>query len=58
MNQDIFSYMPKQDVFSLEYDLFPKILDKPCYGFIGKNFVDIGTLEKYQKANESPSKLI
>jgi NDP-sugar pyrophosphorylase family protein len=58
MNQDIFSYMPKQDVFSLEYDLFPKILNKPCYGFIGKNFIDIGTLEKYQKANESPSKLI
>lgn len=58
MNKDIFSYMPKQNTFSLEYDLFPKILDKPCYGFIGKNFVDIGTLEKYKEANESLSKLI
>lgn len=51
MQKDIFSYMPEDDKFSLEYDLFPKIVDEKCYGFItGSELIDIGTPERYEKA--------
>jgi len=51
MKKDIFSYMPEQNKFSLEYDLFPKIINNRCYGFlIEGEFVDIGTPERYEKA--------
>ena len=39
---------------SLEYDIFPKILDKKFYGYATKErFIDIGTPERYSKAKES-----
>ena len=40
--------------FSLEYDVFPKIVSKKrCYGFVVKSkLIDIGTPERYRKANE------
>jgi NDP-sugar pyrophosphorylase family protein len=51
MKKDIFSYMPKQNRFSLEYDLFPKIINNRCYGFLTESeFIDIGTPERYKKA--------
>ncbi len=51
MEKNIFSYMPKQNGFSLEYDLFPKIIDNRCYGFLTEGeFIDIGTPERYKKA--------
>lgn len=51
MEKDIFSYMPKQNRFSLEYELFPKIIDNRCYGFLTEGeFIDIGTPERYEKA--------
>lgn len=51
MQKDIFSYMPEEDKFSLEYDLFPKIVNEKCYGFItGSELIDIGTPERYEKA--------
>jgi len=51
MEKDIFSYMPKQNRFSLEYDLFPKIIKNRCCGFLTKSeFIDIGTPERYGKA--------
>jgi len=51
MEKDIFSYMPKQNEFSLEYDLFPKIINNRCYGFLTENeLIDIGTPERYEKA--------
>lgn len=51
MQKDIFSHMPEKRVFSLEYDLFPKLCNNKCYGFITKDGVmDIGTPERYQKA--------
>ncbi len=57
MRKDVFDFMPAEDSFSLEYDFFPKILDKPCYGFVSdEEFIDIGTPERYQKANRLFSK--
>jgi len=52
MGKDIFSYMPEQNRFSLEYELFPKIIDENrCYGFLTESdFIDIGTPERYEKA--------
>lgn len=51
MGKDVFSYMPKQKKFSLEYDLFPQIVKNRCYGFLTESeFIDIGTPERYEKA--------
>lgn len=51
MQKDIFSYMPIQKTFSLEYDLFPKLCNDKCYGFLTKEeIIDIGTPERYEKA--------
>ena len=54
MSKDIFNYMPEDEKFSLEYDLFPKISAMPFYGFLetGK-FIDIGTPDRYKKAIQS-----
>lgn len=51
MGKDIFSYMPKQKKFSLEYELFPQIIKNRCYGFLTESeLIDIGTPERYEKA--------
>ena len=51
MRQDIFSFMPKADHFSLETDFFPEILQEKCAGFIIKSeLIDIGTPDRYKKA--------
>jgi NDP-sugar pyrophosphorylase family protein len=51
MERDIFDYMPAQDCFSLEYDLFPKVLAAGCYGFQTESeVIDIGTPERYLQA--------
>jgi len=51
MRRDILSHMPHQDRFSLEYDLFPKIVDLGCYGFLSEGpLVDIGTPERLERA--------
>ncbi|MDD5473267.1 MAG: sugar phosphate nucleotidyltransferase [Candidatus Methanoperedens sp.] len=51
MERDIFSYMPNKNHFSLEYDLFPKLIEDRCYGFITESeLVDIGTPQRYEKA--------
>lgn len=51
MEKDIFSYMPEQNRFSLEYELFPKLINNRCYGFLTESeFIDIGTPERYKKA--------
>ena len=44
MDKKIFHLMGKSKVFSLEYDLFPVLAGKNCYGYHCKNdFIDIGT---------------
>ncbi|MCX9014274.1 MAG: sugar phosphate nucleotidyltransferase [Candidatus Methanoperedens sp.] len=51
MQKEIFSYMPDETIFSLEYDLFPKLINNKCYGYIIENeLLDIGTPERYKKA--------
>lgn len=51
MQKEVFSYMPEEEKFSLEYDLFPKLVNYKCYGFITENeLIDIGTPERYKKA--------
>lgn len=55
VQKDIFGYMPNQNIFSLEYDLFPKIIKNSlrCYGFsTDKSIIDIGTPERYKRAIE------
>ncbi len=51
MQKEVFSYMPDENHFSLEYDLFPKLIHDNCYGFITESeLIDIGTPERYEKA--------
>lgn len=51
MKKDIFSYMSTQKTFSLEQDLFPKLCNDKCHGFITEGeVIDIGTPERYKKA--------
>jgi len=52
----ILSYIPDQGFFDFACDVFPKLveLSSAVYGFKLKStdyFIDIGTLDKYQKAN-------
>lgn len=50
MRSDIFYHMPTETRFSLEYDLFPRIIDERCYGFLCESeLIDIGTPERYEK---------
>ncbi len=52
MHRDALTYMPSEDVFSIEHDFFPSILKKPCYGFVMESKVmDIGTPERYHIIN-------
>lgn len=51
MQKDIFYHMPNRKTFSLEYDLFPKLCNYTCYGFItNSEVIDIGTPERYKRA--------
>lgn len=51
MQKEIFSYVPDEANFSLEYDLFPKLITSECYGYIIENeLLDIGTPERYKNA--------
>ncbi len=55
MNKDISSHMlENQIVFSLEYDLFPKLISKGLFGmnFNDQHFIDIGTPESFNKAQK------
>ena len=52
INKEIISQMPGRDAFSLEYELFPKIVRLGCYGFSSKSpLIDIGTPERLARAN-------
>lgn len=51
--QRVFDLMPVDDKFSLEYDVFPKLIEEGLYGFHSRGeFFDIGTPERYKKAME------
>lgn len=48
-----FGLMPRQKVFSLERDFFPKLVGKNCFGYTKSGFfIDIGTPERYLNANK------
>ncbi|MEW6170861.1 MAG: sugar phosphate nucleotidyltransferase [Candidatus Omnitrophota bacterium] len=50
-NKKLMSLIPKNKNVSLEYDIFPKIIDKKIYGYITQEpFVDIGTPQRYNRA--------
>lgn len=47
----VFSMIPKNKKFSLEYELFPKIINFDFYGYkTGARFIDIGTPDRYKQA--------
>lgn len=51
MKRDVFDHMPAEARFSLEYDLFPKVIPVGCYGFRTESeVIDIGTPERYVQA--------
>jgi len=53
MEQEIFQIMKNKMVFSLEYDIFPALTVKDCYGYYCKNcFIDIGTPQNLMKASD------
>ena len=50
-DKGIFSIIPYRRNFSLEYDLFPKIINKGFYGYRTKaRLIDIGTPARYRRA--------
>lgn len=54
MQKNVFSLMPDEDNFSLEYDFFPKLIEDKCFGFIiDSELLDIGTPDRYEKAIHS-----
>lgn len=51
--KDVFSKMPPRINFSLEYDFFPKMINKEFYGYKTEAlFLDIGTPQRYKKAGQ------
>jgi len=48
--KEIFSLIPPETKYSLEYDLFPKLVGKEFYGYISQErLIDIGTPERYEE---------
>ena len=55
-NKKIFDFIPEAKNCSLEYDILPNLKD--VYSYITeKKFIDIGTVEKYEKAKNFFSQL-
>jgi D-glycero-alpha-D-manno-heptose 1-phosphate guanylyltransferase len=51
MNKSLLDYIPEGRAFSMEYDLIPSILHRPCFGYVtNADFLDIGTPERYMQA--------
>lgn len=56
-NKEVFDLMPRAKSFSLERDFFPKRCKTNCFGYTRSGFfIDIGTPERYIKANRYFSK--
>jgi NDP-sugar pyrophosphorylase family protein len=51
--KEILASVPPNTKYSLEYELFPKLLKKNIYAFISRNeLIDIGTPERLEEAKE------
>ena len=49
----ILSLIPSHKKISLEYDLFPKVINREFYGYVtSETLIDIGTPERYEKAEQ------
>jgi len=49
--KEIFSLIPANVKYSLEYDLFPKLTDRRCHAFLArKKLIDVGTPEGLESA--------
>lgn len=52
-NRDILKFIPTNINYSLEYNLFPSIIDKGVYGHVTEGkLIDIGTPERYKMAGK------
>ncbi|UCG58686.1 MAG: hypothetical protein JSU70_04065 [Phycisphaerales bacterium] len=50
---EILSLIPANTEHSLEYDLFPQLVDRQCYAFVShERLIDIGTPERYEWASQ------
>lgn len=53
LNKDVFDLAETPQKFSIEYDFFPRLVGKGFWSFeVANKFVDIGTPERYQWAQE------
>lgn len=51
--KEIFKSMPRKQAFSVEHEFFPRLVKKDFWGYVvNSEFMDIGTPERYQKAQE------
>jgi NDP-sugar pyrophosphorylase family protein len=56
-NRELFSTFPKKSKFSLEYDVFPKLVTKECFVWeVDSSIYDIGTPERYKTFVERKAK--
>lgn len=52
LDKSIFSEILGNKKCSMEYDVFPHLIDKRFYGFVSQDkFIDIGTPERFKQAN-------
>lgn len=55
LSKKAFKFFPDKDIFSLEYDFFPKLMtSKKCFGYLTRaSAIDIGTPERYAAAQSA-----
>lgn len=52
-HRNIFDFMPPERKFSMEYDVYPKIIDEPFYGLVvDAAFWDVGTPDRLDQARK------
>lgn len=52
LNEEILNYIPPREKVSLEYEIFPKVLDRGLYGYGYEGYwADAGTPETFLRAN-------
>ena len=53
-SREVFSLLPKETKFSLEYDFFSKHAGREFYGYLAEGFfIDIGTPQRYSQAQKT-----
>ncbi len=52
-HKQVFSFIPANTKYSLEYDLFPRLTYQGSYAFVSQEeLIDIGTPQEYERAKE------